>query len=276
MAQKLSFSHHREGQLFVYHYKNISDSKLFEHAWPEKIDQNWWDSWDYIPFDQYNVCGYSPVHNAVYLAFAWKLMEGLNHFGIPRWARDEAAEVTKQSFDFVRWEYACFTKDVSIHDQGFVRARSDPGPIDYIDGKKKYLDKETFNRRNLAGLFSLETFDEFIGIQKPSLIDDRSETNYFGIEDQRRIAKLKRGLKSVFRPKLENLLDTKDIFINISVGLDKGYLDSVLIKTKQDISARLEALADEFYLASQQYEMRMSEVYAMSDFTKAIGDLLNL
>lgn len=92
MAQILSFSDHREGQLFVYHYKNYSDDKLIQRPWPDKIDQNWWENWDYEPFNRYNVCGYSPVHNAIYLALACKLTKGLNQFGIPTWARDEASK----------------------------------------------------------------------------------------------------------------------------------------------------------------------------------------
>lgn len=276
MAQTFSFSHHREGQLFVYHYKNSSDRKLVQRAWPDKIDQNWWENWDYHPFKRYNVCGYSPVHNAIYLALAWKLTKGLNQFGIPTWARDEASKEIEKAFDLVKWEYSCITNNGSILDQGFIRARSNPGPISITDGNVNYLDNQIFKRRNLAGLFTLESYEEFIGIQKPSLIEASSETNYFGIEDNKRIPRLKRSLKSFFRPKLENILGVKDIFINISVGLDIGYPDSVIIKTKQDISSHLHALANEFYLSTKQYEIRMSEIYKMSDFTKAIGELVNL
>lgn len=96
-----------------------------------------------------------------------------------------------KTFDFVRWEYSCLSQNGSILDQGFIRARSNPGTISITDGSVNYLDKQKFKRRNLAGLFPLESYEEFIGIQKPSLIEAISETNYFGIEDKKEYQDLK-------------------------------------------------------------------------------------
>jgi hypothetical protein len=277
MGNKLHFNYSREGALYVYHYLNTGKEKLIQRAFPDKIDQDWWKNWDYRPHNLYNVSGNSPAQNAVYMAIAWKLTSGFHQLGIPHWTRDDSSEEIRKAFDFIKWEYSAADQKRAwvIKNPGFIRASSSAGPVK-LGKKTVFLDKWKFQRRRLAGLFKLNSFQEFIGIQKPSLTQAYSEMNYFGISDEGRLPKIIKTLNSVFRPKLAQVLGSTDIFIDVYVGLDLGYPDSILIKSMTDIGPRVDALTKEYQLSIGRYETRMTEIYAMDDFTNAIAELVNL
>jgi hypothetical protein len=100
-----------------------------------------------------------------------------------------------------------------------------------------------------------------------------SETNYFAFKTQDSVYNFVNSLKSKSQPRLDEFLTPEDIFIDLYVGLDMGYPDAILIKSGQDISAKLDALVDEYNLAAEKYESRMTEIYEMDDFVDALAEL---
>jgi hypothetical protein len=267
----LFFAQKRQGPLFVYYYR-ADERRFIERPFPEVPQDEWWSKkWDSRPHDLYNVSGLSPTQNAVYLALAWRLVRGLKCFGIPLWQRDEVAVETKLPYEPVNWEYSIYSNDLreQLEDLGFTKARTDPGPIK--DGK--YIDSWKVQNQNMAGLFRINSFREFIDIQKPSLVEAMSQTNYFAFKTQESADNFIKALKSKSQPQLKKLLIQGDIFIDIILGMDMGYPDAILIKSGQDISAKLDALVAEYNLAAEKYELRMAEIYEMNDFVGALAEL---
>ena len=273
MEKIFTFTTREEVPFFVHEFVKAPHETIVQRAFPLKSDQQWWDNWDFKPHELYNVSGLSPVHNAIYLGLAWRITQGLDRFGIPTWTRDDASDETGKSFDFVKWEYST-NVDGKILDQGFIPASSSPGPID--PHSDTYLDVWKYEHRNLAGLFSLESFVEFVGIQKPSLVEAFSETNYFALESNKSLEGLVAALNSNTRPELADILGANDIFIDLFVGLDMGYPDSVLIKSKRNLKPQLNMLVNEYQVSIEKFEARMADIYEMNDFTKAITELVNL
>ena len=273
MTKIFTFTSREVGSLFVYEYIKAPHEAIVQRAFPVKIDPQWWAAWDFKPYDLYNVSGLSPVRNAIYLGLAWRITHGLHRFGIPTWTRDEASKQINKSFDFVQWEYST-NRNGRFLDQGFVPASTDPGPIE--PQSNAYLDVWRYEHRNLAGLFSIESFIQFIGIQKPSLIEAYSETNYFAIVDRRNIKRLLAALNASARPKLDDFLGTEDIFIDIFVGLDIGYPDSVVIKSKKNLEPQLYMLVDEYQASIEKFAARMIDIYKIDDFTAAVAELVNV
>jgi hypothetical protein len=270
----LFFAQKRQGPLFVYYYR-ADERRIIDKPFPEVPEQEWWSKWDYRPHDLYNVSGLSPVQNAVYLALAWRLIKNLKCLAIPTWHRDHVAEETKLTYELVNWEYSLQSVDKNwrLEDLGFVEPRTSPGHLNPDD---TYADAWKAQNKNKAGLFPIRSWKEFINIQKPSLVQAMSETNYFAFRTQESIDKFINALKSKSQPQLKKLLTQGDIFIDIILGMDMGYPDAFLIKSGQDISAKLDALVDEYNLAAEKYETRMAEIYEMDDFVNALTELVGV
>lgn len=274
MSNELYFASKKQGSLFVYYHQSTNE-KIITKPFPARIDDKWWEQWDYRPHDLYNISGLSPAQNAVYLALAWRLMQGHKCLAIPLWDRDDAAKESGLSFELVNWEYRRYSKDSTwkLEDSGFVEAHTSPGPI-ARDGS--YTDSWEFQNRNKAGLFGVESWKEFIDIQKSSLVQAFAEVNYFAFKTQDAADNFVRALKSETQPQLKDLLTSDDLFIDLYVGLDMGYPDAVLIKSGQDISLQLNALVNEYNLAIAKFENRMTHIYEMDDFVQALDELAGM
>jgi hypothetical protein len=209
---------------------------------------------------------------ALYLGFAWNLSQGLDHFVIPRYDRDDAAKSAQLPFEFIKWEYKVdvdhlhtfrtmrrfinnrraffflfnlLTKDL-VTDKGFIPARSSvqvsPPPSDWEE-----------QHRHEAGLFHIQAFNELGKLYQGLLMDARSEINIFCLKPGRS-TDLLAFLTSSIQPDLSKFLIEDEIFIDIVLGIDMGYRDSILIKSPRNIWAKVRSLSLQYEQAVSAYE----------------------
>jgi hypothetical protein len=91
--------------------------------------------------------------------------------------------------------------------------------------------------RNKAGLFRAQTFSELARLHEATLYDASSEISIFCLKADRH-ADLLAFLTGPGRPDLSKFLLDGELFIDIVLGIDLGYWDSILIKSPQNIEKR--------------------------------------
>jgi hypothetical protein len=60
-------------------------------------------------------------------------------------------------------------------------------------------------------------------------------------------------------PRLEQVLEAGDRFFDLTIGIDLGYWDSLIVASKDDLSAEVAAAARRFERAVEHYESRVDQ-----------------
>ncbi|MGX6447392.1 hypothetical protein ACVU7I_04905 [Patulibacter sp. S7RM1-6] len=188
---------------------------------------------------------------AVYLGFVWRLTEGRARHAIPCYYRDQAARVLGRAGRFVAWEYEVDAEgtDADARDTGFVPARAAVP----IRPEPTAFERE---HRRRAGLFRLDTYADLVGVTRATLGDASAEVSVFAVADDR-LGALVDALRGPERPDLADLLGADDLFVDLTIGVDLGYHDSVIVHSRGDITERLTRLAREYEAAVTRYESRV-------------------
>jgi len=131
-------------------------------------------------------------------------------------------------------------------------------------GKVKYKDQ--------AGLFRIDSFERLVLLQRATLGDAASEISLFCIPSERKTALL-HFLNSDQCPILADFLKPGELFVDIGVGVDRGYYDSILIKSVTDIEDRLQNLVKQYTQAITDYEGNVSNLKTMEDALQAMAKL---
>ncbi|MCG2784710.1 MAG: hypothetical protein L6461_06355 [Anaerolineae bacterium] len=227
---------------------------------------------------------------ALYLGFAWNLSQGLDHFVTPIYYRDDAAKRTQLPFDFINWEYRVdidhlsmfksmmrfingrallflfnlLTKDL-IADKGFIPARNcvqvSPPPSVWQE-----------QHRHEAGLFHIQTLTELGKLHQALLADATSEINIFCLKPGRSMDLLS-FLTAPTKPDLSKFLKEGEIFIDIVLGIDMGYRDSILIKSSQDIGSKIRSLSLQYEQAVSEYEYASFQFQALEPAFARLNEL---
>jgi len=201
---------------------------------------------------------------AVYLGFVWQLCEEKPCYAIPRFFRDHVKRATQLDFNFVKWEYEVETGEPGLAiDKGFVRPRQfvRVPPSDWENTHK-----------NEAGLFWIDSFRKLISLHEETLVYAFSEVNLFSIPSKREIA-LVDFLNSEQLPTLADFLKPGELFVDIVVGVDYCYYDSILIKSVNNIENRLQDLVSQYTQAITDYERNISNLTTMEEALQAMAKL---
>ncbi len=199
-------------------------------------------SFSFEAFDHGGLCTYlhtakeDVVEDAVYLRLIWRLTDGLRRYGIPRYFRTAGA-VGEEPYALVDWEY-----EVEVEPErepkpdairAFVPARSSvrgsppPGPYEVANAKK-------------AGLFELRAFRQLSDVMTGLQNDASAELNLFALAEGP--GRLLSALSQSKRPRLADVLEPMDVFVDLVIGVDMGYSNVLLIQSHSDLSAKLDPL----------------------------------
>jgi hypothetical protein len=242
----------------------------FMHAPGEELvveRNNWtvltgdWPDSDETPFMRFAVNNNNAEEMAVYLGLVWELSAGLHRYAIPAYYRDGAAKLLGQEPRFIAWEYEvdAAAEDPVERDVGFVGARAGT-----------HIPPSAYERdhRAQAGLFAIDTFDDLVSVTLATLSDASAEVTLFALADDEGIERLLDRLRGRRRPLLEEVLRPGDRFFDLTVGVDLGYWDSLIVASKDDLSAEVESIARRFERAVEHYESRV-------DQTSTVGTMLD-
>lgn len=266
--KQIRFDATGENGLNVYRYLPGVDLPVEIHwaglyqEWPEEP----------TPWTEYAINNNNTEEIAVYLGLAWRVTDGLARYGIATYYRDEAAAILGQEPRLIDWEYevAAEELDPGRRDHGFVAGRScvpiRPAPSGWQS-----------EHAAQAGIFSIAQPRDLVGLLQATLLDASAEVIIFGVEPcPDRLTALARSLSGATRPSLAAVLQPEDVFIDLTVGVDLGYYDSITIASHADLTARLHHLADDYDQRIADYEAKVSGLPGISEFLAAMRDLTGI
>lgn len=230
---------------FISHEKSI-----LEINWTPLF--NTWKS-DTLPIKDYLIPTEHRANIAVYLGFAWSLLQSLDCFVIPNYYRDDAAKDTNLTYESVDWEYKInphWNDNISI-DEHEVIDNSWFNTQPYILVQPIVAGWQS--TKNRAGLFHARSFMEFANLHFSTTNDAFSEISIFCLKPNR-LYELAAFLRSSTTPDLIKFLAKDELFVHILLGIDMGYYDCILVKSGLDISTKVNSLAKQYELAVSEYE----------------------
>ncbi|HBQ37506.1 MAG TPA: hypothetical protein DD714_00590 [Candidatus Omnitrophica bacterium] len=118
-------------------------------------------------------------------------------------------------------------------------------------------------------MFEISTFRDLVTLQRATFCDASSEINLFCLKPGRKQSLLT-ALQAHEKPDLSKLLEPGELFIDLVVGIDRDYYDSVLIKTVSDISERLETFVSSYERSIVEYESRVDSLRSLDEFLSAL------
>ena len=257
-----------ENGVNVYRYLPGEDGPVKAHwaglyqQWPERP----------TPWTEYAVNNNNTEEIAIYLGLIWRMTDGLARYGIATYYRDEAAVILQQEPRLIDWEYDVDAEelDQGRRDRGFVPGRScvpiRPEPTAW---QREHAAQ--------AGLFGIAEPRDLVGMLQATLLDASAEVVIFGVEPgPDRLTALTRSLSGATRPSLAAVLQSGDVFIDLTVGVDLGYGDSLTIASHADLTARLRHLADDYDQRIADYEAKISGRSSIQAFLAAMQDLTGM
>jgi hypothetical protein len=182
----------------------------------------------------------------------WHLSAGRHRYAIPAYYRDQAARLLDQDPRFIAWEYEVNAEceDPVERDVGFIPARAATSipPLAYER-----------DHRAQAGLFTIETFEDLVSVTVATLGDASAEVTLLAVLAEDGLDQVLNQLRGRRPPRLEQVLEPGDRFFDLTIGVDLGYWDSLIVASKDDLSAEVAAAARRFERAVEHYESRVDQ-----------------
>jgi hypothetical protein len=268
MARPLTFEHWTDDGLHTYQYV-AREGPVVEANWPGLFEGDWPEHGP-TPYTEYAVNNNNCEEVAVYLGLIWRLTEGLLPCSVPRFHRDDATYAAGAPYALIDWEYEVENeagRNLGLI-RGFVPARSSvrmyPPPSPW--------EKENSGR---AALYELPVFSMLSGVVRQTMADASMEVNIYALK-QRSAERVAERLQAREPPLLVDLLEKEELFIDLAIGVDEGYVDVLVIHSPQDLSDLLDALVAEYKEAIDLYENDVNHIGSMDEFLGRIGELMNL
>jgi len=286
VARPFRFVKSIEDGLHTYRY--CAEDGPFERSWLGlEVGSDWSEAaaTHSTPLDVWAV-GSAGEEVALYLAFAWRISAGtqglpnFRRFVIPRFHRVAGMYAAGEPYAMVNWEHQVDELGTNTNDcaiRGFVPARSlvrlgpEPGP----------WERENADR---AGLFEVFTFAQLKTMMR--MLDDATATiNLFAPRDERldrgtrttpRSLLLAQRLMADGRPRMADLLEPGELFIDLTVGFDPGYTDMLVIQSPVQIEDRLDPLVAEYETAIERYERELDSIASVAEFNQRLGQLVGI
>jgi hypothetical protein len=261
----LAFYHSTRDELRRYAHTPGEAVVVDESNWPVLTDG--WPDDERTPYMRHAVNNNNTEEVAVYLGLIWQLTEGRSRYAIPCYYRDDATRALGKGCLFVAWEYEVDAEepDGDQRDKGFVPARAcvpiRPEPTAY-----------EWEHRAQAGLFRIDTYRELVCLTRATLGDASAEVCVFAVSDDRR-DELVDALRGRRPPNLSELLGDGDLFIDLTIGVDLGYYDSLIVYSRADIAERLNRLAGEYEAAIAAYEAHVPNITTVEDMLRELDTL---
>ena len=170
-------------------------------------------------------------------------------------------------FDKVNWEYEIEfqsnidSTDTIFNDKGFV-----PAKTGWIKPPTPRWNNEDEDK---TAVFEIDNFATFIKVIFACIMDDYSSLNFFCIEQDKKETLIS-TLQGTDKPILSGILEHEDQFITLFLGADEGYQDYLLIKSKTDLTNKLNDITNNINKGGEIYEAELESVNTFDQLTGLI------
>ncbi|WP_329492799.1 hypothetical protein [Kitasatospora herbaricolor] len=244
----------------LFHYLPGNDPAVTQH-WPGLL-QDW--AAEGTPFTEWAVNNCNMEEVAVYVGLVWRLTAGLDRYAIPTYYCDDAQRFLEQKPMPVNWEYEVDASALTAttRDKGFVPGR-----------KAKPLRAEP-DSAGRAGLFRLSTPRDLVSALKAVIFDASSEITVFAVAPgPERLQRLVSALSGPTPPTLADVVEEGGVFVDLTIGSDFDYYDSITVASRADLRRRVDELAADYARRISAYELRLDDLASVPDFLQAMPEL---
>jgi len=262
--REIKFNTENKNGLFIYRlYYDHFDNPIIEKSWKGLFENEPYEDELKNPYYNFGINNNLTEDNIIFSTFIWHILKGKKSFGIPCYYRDEAKEILKKDFDYIAWEYDLEFDEYEIHmteprDNGFVRGCSCiPIRPEPSESQKKHKD--------LAGLFQVESYSDLIGLELATFGDATSEISFFGLSSNDKNYLIQK-LSTTERPELTDILEQEDVFIDLLIGQDMGYLTCLSVYSKRDFSCQIKSITTDIYNKCKLYEENIDSIKTIDEF----------
>jgi len=217
----------------------------------------------------YNFAYYNCTHEEnifIYEKLIWDLIQNKNVYAIINFRTASFLNGNDLPFDKVSWEYEIEYQsnlnntETIFSDKGFM-----PAKTGWIKPSTPRWNNEDEDK---TAVFKIDTFTTFIKVVFACVMDDCGSTNFFCLEKGKK--RLINALQGIDKPILSDILDYEDIFITLFLGADEGYQDYLLIKSKTDLTSKLNYIADNINKGGEIYESELESINSFEQLTSLI------
>ncbi|MDF1598063.1 MAG: hypothetical protein P1T08_18480 [Acidimicrobiia bacterium] len=267
MDDFLDFGHEQSGDLHTYH---CAVELAGDVLWPGLYEVYSEDRLQ-SPYFRFAINNNDGEALAVWRALAWAVTAGRSRFAIPCYYRDDAARllsIEPADIVMIDWEYDVEAEPGSLSDvdRGFVPARS------VVPIRPEPTSWERAHRAK-AGFFELRNSSDLIALALAVGGDASSEITIFGLAGEDRPTRLVERLRGETRPRLQEILDSGDVIVDLAVDHD-GYGRSHMSIRACEPLPEVEILTGHYRQAFHRYREAVSNIDDFEQFAMAIDQLL--
>ncbi len=209
----------------------------------------------------------------IYESLIWDLIKDKKIYVIINFRAATFLNDNELKYDKVDWEYQILhqinldNNKTLFFDNGFVEAET--GPIKPPTPRWNNKDEDK------TALLEIRDLKTFLRVIASLIMDDFSSINLFCFSENQK-EKLVSILQDEEEPELNEILDEGDLFINLFLGADEGYKDYILIKTKSDLSEKLNQITNKLNQAGKFYEEELDDIDSFEKFMSLIQNIFRL
>ncbi|WP_097990566.1 hypothetical protein [Streptomyces sp. f51] len=106
------------------------------------------------------------------------------------------------------------------------------------------------------------------------IFDASSEITVFAVAPgPERLQRLVSALSGPTPPTLADVLEEEGVFVDLTIGSDMGYYDSITVASHADLRHRVDDLVADAARRISAYELRLDDLATVPDFLRAMPEL---
>jgi hypothetical protein len=114
-------------------------------------------------------------------------------------------------------------------------------------------------------------------VLKGLLSDASAELNLYALTPKHQeVVKTVDALQGAEAPRLPSVFRSGEMLIDLSIGVDQGYEDVIVIRSPTDLGDRLPPLVQEYEAAIADYDRDVEKLSVVNEFNDRIAAMLNL
>lgn len=235
---------------------NRVHENMFEYLIPTTLDDQ------KISFKKGTKEIHKPIKNEenlyFYLSVLSTLMKGKKVYGIPCWDVVPFILTTGYPFNLVKWQcnldfmYDNSADKLCLTDNGVQKATTTPLDPPYPKWDNNY--------NNRSAVFKLKKQKDFINLMASVKNDIYGEINLFGLSKEHKKEDFLGVLNQKKKPGIAAILEHCDFVIDFVFGIEEEYQDCMVIKSKTDLTAEINACIEAFDTHQIRYDEEIDAI----------------